>query len=990
MSNSNSLFVGDLAHHQPDGAASITSAAQPSRTTRTEYYASRRDHPYRPPNQGEYTGNYSGAGQPAYACPGEAHPHTLSQNLPAMSYHPYAPNDLDLRISENLHPDHTSSPEYRINNLSTLAALSTGLGHAPDSTRTPNVQPAAATSPSSDDTPTDHISRIPPASKSKKRRPKPKIELAPDQPPTTQGKPRARVYVACVQCRQRKTRCDGAKPICHNCSRREDGGIDCSYDAQPKRRGPDKEPGARQRHLQELPNEEDSSARRRRRRTDSSAPYSSAKPSTARSESQDNSLFDEPTQRAYDARISVVVPSLPLHAAPDQPVNEDAPAVPSLPSVPPIPLPDAPSTHLTFPAGVGHAPPLPQLIIPPVIPFSYHPPLTSYESVASSSYAASSSADPAVSVGHYAKATTSYFQPHNYAVYEEHKGEPVDRPHIMAAQPSILFSKKIWWDTLLSLYHTPEATHLPVLTNPQRDLVSDQITRDLRFLFRTSNYWFSFFHLPTFFAKFCNPDRRHQIQPSLVLALLSIGTFWQSSEVERGAAGRARALRLREEAQKAMDASLLSGWVDESLAQAAWLLALFEVCAHPHHSTERSTSSMLYLDSLIRSMALTVLDAEDPTTTHFPPGDVPRASITEFTGTEPLAVQIPLNAISRTARSSAHHRSPFHPQPALSTNESCSCNEHTLSACWPDTMEHVPLWAYTPAWDNSWDDGQITRESCRRLCWSAMTLAAGHMSYTTATKGTPLDLFIADPSNYAILFNGESILRSPYMPASAAKDTIWALHDRTFLLWHSCMRMRGDPYASNAQKAQFAISAWLEADLLEQALSRHTCNLERAYIFQGREYLFNTRMCVSYEFSRYIPLVTSGVTAMFNRNKAEEWLRHQSAVARRVMHGLSAVTGHSTNLLARRPFFVFWFMGQIARALTLWECDNSLVAALTNCKALMGPIDYLTALWPCQEQRLRYDRIRERLTNACIIAGETPPPTLDLSLVFPSNPGTLL
>ncbi len=33
----------------------------------------------------------------------------------------------------------------------------------------------------------------------KSRRPKPRINLAPDQPPTTQGKPRARVYVACLQ-----------------------------------------------------------------------------------------------------------------------------------------------------------------------------------------------------------------------------------------------------------------------------------------------------------------------------------------------------------------------------------------------------------------------------------------------------------------------------------------------------------------------------------------------------------------------------------------------------------------------------------------------------------------------------------------------------------------------------------------------------------------------------------------------------------------------
>lgn len=38
-----------------------------------------------------------------------------------------------------------------------------------------------------------------PTRQPKSRREKPHIELAPDQPPTTQGKARARVYVACVQ-----------------------------------------------------------------------------------------------------------------------------------------------------------------------------------------------------------------------------------------------------------------------------------------------------------------------------------------------------------------------------------------------------------------------------------------------------------------------------------------------------------------------------------------------------------------------------------------------------------------------------------------------------------------------------------------------------------------------------------------------------------------------------------------------------------------------
>ena len=129
----------------------------------------------------------------------------------------------------------------------------------------------------------------------KSRRAKPHIELAPDQPLTTQGKPRARVYVACVQwsvllvsnylvaliffgcayacyySRTRKIRCDGAKPACHNCVRRAKADDECSYDVAPKRRGPDKVPGARQRIAREARMEGSvdsgmSTGRRRRRR----------------------------------------------------------------------------------------------------------------------------------------------------------------------------------------------------------------------------------------------------------------------------------------------------------------------------------------------------------------------------------------------------------------------------------------------------------------------------------------------------------------------------------------------------------------------------------------------------------------------------------------------------------------------------------------------------------------------------------------------------
>ena len=76
----------------------------------------------------------------------------------------------------------------------------------------------------------------------------------------------------------------------------------------------------------------------------------------------------------------------------------------------------------------------------------------------------------------------------------------------------------------------------------------------------------------------------------------------------------------------------------------------------------------------------------------------------------------------------------------------------------------------------------------------------------------------------------------------ARTDTVWALYARTMLLWHACVRMRArgaaGAGAGDAEKARFAVQAWLEVDRIESALNRHTCGIERAFLFQGREYLF--------------------------------------------------------------------------------------------------------------------------------------------------------
>ena len=76
---------------------------------------------------------------------------------------------------------------------------------------------------------------------------------------------------SCYYSRTRKIRCDGAKPACHNCMRRAKADDTCSYDGAPKRRGPDKVPGARQRIAREarmIGTDSGMSTHRRRRRRD--------------------------------------------------------------------------------------------------------------------------------------------------------------------------------------------------------------------------------------------------------------------------------------------------------------------------------------------------------------------------------------------------------------------------------------------------------------------------------------------------------------------------------------------------------------------------------------------------------------------------------------------------------------------------------------------------------------------------------------------------
>lgn len=72
-----------------------------------------------------------------------------------------------------------------------------------------------------------------------------------------------------------------------------------------------------------------------------------------------------------------------------------------------------------------------------------------------------------------------------------------------------------------------------------------------------------------FLRAICDPVEREQLQPSLILSGLALATLMKSSEIGLGEPGREHALLLRDSAQKALETSVASQWIDPTLAQAA-------------------------------------------------------------------------------------------------------------------------------------------------------------------------------------------------------------------------------------------------------------------------------------------------------------------------------------------------------------------------------------------------------------------------------------
>jgi hypothetical protein len=252
----------------------------------------------------------------------------------------------------------------------------------------------------------------------------------------------------------------------------------------------------------------------------------------------------------------------------------------------------------------------------------------------------------------------------------------------------------------------------------EQDLIQSSrlkdIATDLTYLFNDTGHWFPFLNLNFFLQSLWDADERSRIQPSFVLAGLAMATLMKSSETELASSGRNRALWLRDAAQAALESAWNSDWIDATLAEAALILALFESSAHPQHNPDRVASSLVFLDTIIQSLALTSIDADDP-------------DVSLFT-----SHNVPIVSTNNASEESLH-----------SHDRKCSC----IPADAAHPRDPFTSWSYPLPWDSSWSAVEIRDEECRRLCWSALSIVASYTAQCAAFNREPPTLFLSNPRN---------------------------------------------------------------------------------------------------------------------------------------------------------------------------------------------------------------------------------------------------
>lgn len=209
---------------------------------------------------------------------------------------------------------------------------------------------------------------------------------------------------------------------------------------------------------------------------------------------------------------------------------------------------------------------------------------------------------------------------------------------------------------------------------------------------------------------------------------------------------------------------------------------MYEITPHPYHTLQKVGSSMLLLDSIIRSLRLTSVDSDNPIATVFKStkGSLPIAShrgsfgsVTPpslTTSNSPQSLYSKQSPTIRTPPSARYPQSTpppptwqgrvtstgippaFRSGPVVQTG--CCCARLCVGESHSRADSHTPLWINTARWLPDWSPADIQREEARRVVWSSLNLASVYVGHTSSlgSNSTPRDLWITSAENVILTF----------------------------------------------------------------------------------------------------------------------------------------------------------------------------------------------------------------------------------------------
>ncbi|KAG9008239.1 hypothetical protein FRB94_013599 [Tulasnella sp. JGI-2019a] len=583
-------------------------------------------------------------------------------------------------------------------------------------------------------------------------------------------------------------------------------------------------------------------------------------------------------------------------------------------------------------------------------------------------------------------------------------------------EPSMKFSRATWWDYLLKTYAIRPGSSMSPVTRRQRGSINE-ISTDVRRFFKIACFQLHFLNVPLFFDVFYHNELRSSIQPALVLSILGFSKLVElylyvmqggSHDDAEGERIWKQSIMLKDLGQAAFEASYNAGWIDLPLAQAAWILLLYELSAHKDSSPARKKAAFVLLDNIIRALRLTTLDAMDPRAPTFSPDTVPalgrpapngsptpntaphmktaketRTMTTALYGS-PSPRLLPIDATYRyqasmppdpfdmwVDRSFEGLKTPSVYPVASTPAIDCPC--HALSlARKPETGRSTPVWSTMPGWGPDPSSAVIHKEEARRLVWSALAMLSLDGATRLATGEQQLDLHISRAENFALLYPGEDAYSlAPEVDAMySGKESNWALVGRTMLLFWTCVRQlhkfRVAPgFEELREEAKdFERRVWMELVALEEALDAHTCNIEQSTMYQARDFIISTRLLLSGGYLQSMQRVPKDdMFVPLGRDHLIRWLRRESNLGRKAYTVMLSANDNPLHILmVSRSHLALWAVAQMWRFVELWKLDNSLIYAIEVALSFIPLLRIYEKVWPCPEERRHGAKVIEELT----------------------------